>query len=104
MALPRRTGYKPVRPTAMGVRVIAGHARGRRLRVAGSGVTRPTSGLVRGALFYMLAHRGWLAEKTLLLEHHADEAPAAVEPLAVVATRRHGDTVLTLLAGAEARS
>ena len=49
----------------MSVRVIAGAARGRRLRVPARG-TRPTSGVVRGALLTMLEHRGWLADATLL--------------------------------------
>ncbi|HWP66639.1 MAG TPA: 16S rRNA (guanine(966)-N(2))-methyltransferase RsmD [Candidatus Limnocylindria bacterium] len=50
----------------MGLRVIAGAARGRRLVAPRGLATRPTSGLVRGALFNMLAHRGWLEEATLL--------------------------------------
>src|SRR5262250_1158551 len=44
----------------MALKIIAGRAHGRRLRVPG-GRTRPTSSLVRGALFNMLEHRGWLA-------------------------------------------
>lgn len=50
----------------MSVRVIAGRAHGRRLRVPSGGRTRPTSGLVRGALFNMLEHRGWVADAVLL--------------------------------------
>jgi 16S rRNA (guanine966-N2)-methyltransferase len=50
----------------MAVKVIAGRAHGRRLRVPGGGGTRPTSGLVRGALFNMLAHRGWLDDARIL--------------------------------------
>jgi 16S rRNA (guanine966-N2)-methyltransferase len=49
----------------MSVRVIAGAARGRRLSVPPRG-TRPTSGLVRGALLTMLEHRGWLSEAVVL--------------------------------------
>jgi 16S rRNA (guanine966-N2)-methyltransferase len=49
----------------MAVRVIAGQAHGRRLRVP-SGGTRPTSGLVRGALFNMLEHRHLLGGAALL--------------------------------------
>jgi 16S rRNA G966 N2-methylase RsmD len=42
------------------LRVIAGRACGRRLVVARGGRTRPASGLVRGALFDVLVHGGWL--------------------------------------------
>jgi 16S rRNA G966 N2-methylase RsmD len=42
------------------LRVIAGRAHGRRLVVPRGGRARPTSGLVRGAILDMLAHRGWL--------------------------------------------
>jgi 16S rRNA (guanine966-N2)-methyltransferase len=50
----------------MALRVIAGRARGRRLRVPSGGQTRPTSGLVRGALLNMVEQRGWLAGATVL--------------------------------------
>src|SRR5215468_5752714 len=50
----------------MAVRVISGRAHGRRLRVPGGGRIRPTSGLVRGALFNMLESRGWLADARVL--------------------------------------
>jgi 16S rRNA (guanine966-N2)-methyltransferase len=50
----------------MALRVIAGAARGRRLVAPRGLATRPTSGLVRGALFNMLVHRGWLADATIL--------------------------------------
>lgn len=49
----------------MSVRIISGAARGRRLKVPANG-TRPTSGVVRGALLTMLEHRGWLADARLL--------------------------------------
>jgi 16S rRNA (guanine(966)-N(2))-methyltransferase RsmD len=50
----------------MALRVIAGAARGRRLVAPRGLATRPTSGLVRGALFNMLVHRGWLVDATIL--------------------------------------
>lgn len=50
----------------MALRVIAGAARGRRLVTPAGRATRPTSGLVRGALFNMLVHRGWLEDATVL--------------------------------------
>jgi 16S rRNA (guanine966-N2)-methyltransferase len=50
----------------MGLRVIAGAARGRRLVAPAGLATRPTGALVRGALFNMLEHRGWLDEARLL--------------------------------------
>jgi 16S rRNA (guanine966-N2)-methyltransferase len=49
----------------MSLRVIAGQQRGRRLHVP-SGGTRPTGSLVRGAVFDVLAHRDWLAERVIL--------------------------------------
>ena len=49
-----------------GGRVIAGHAHGRRLRVPRDRGTRPTSGLVRGALFDMLEQHGWLDDAVVL--------------------------------------
>ena len=49
----------------MSVRVLAGRERGRRLEVPG-GRTRPTSSLVRGVVFDMLAHRDWLAGRVVL--------------------------------------
>lgn len=49
----------------MSLRVIAGAARGRRLRVPPRG-TRPTAELVRNALLTMLEHRGWLDNATVL--------------------------------------
>lgn len=50
----------------MSVRILSGAARGRRLRVPGGGRTRPTASLVREALFDILAHRGWLADRVVL--------------------------------------
>ena len=46
----------------MALRVIGGRAHGRSLGVPRGGRTRPTSGLVRGALLNMLEQRGWLAD------------------------------------------
>ncbi len=63
----------------MAVRVIAGAAHGRRLRVP-TGGTRPTSGLVRGALFNMLAHRGWL-DRALVLDLFAGSGALGIEAL-----------------------
>jgi 16S rRNA (guanine(966)-N(2))-methyltransferase RsmD len=64
----------------MAVRVISGRAHGRRLRVPAGGVTRPTSGLVRGALFDMLAHRGWLTDARVL-ELFAGSGALGIEAL-----------------------
>lgn len=64
----------------MAVRVIAGRAHGRRLRVPDGGKTRPTSGLVRGALFNMLEHRGWLAEARVL-DLYAGSGALGIEAL-----------------------
>lgn len=50
----------------MSVRVLSGQARGRRLRVPGGGRTRPTASIVREAVFDMLAHRGWLADRLVV--------------------------------------
>jgi 16S rRNA (guanine966-N2)-methyltransferase len=50
----------------MGLRVIAGAARGRRLAAPAGRAVRPTGGLVRGALFNMLVHRGWLQDAVVL--------------------------------------
>jgi len=63
----------------MAVRVIAGHAHGRRLRVP-RGATRPTSGLVRGALFNMLEHRGLIAD-AMLLDLFAGSGALGIEAL-----------------------
>jgi 16S rRNA (guanine966-N2)-methyltransferase len=63
----------------MAVRVIAGAAHGRRLRVPAAG-TRPTSSVVRGALFDMLAHRGWL-DRTLVLDLFAGSGALGIEAL-----------------------
>jgi len=49
----------------MSLRVLAGQQRGRRLHVPNDG-TRPTGSLVRGAVFDVLAHRGWLAGRVIL--------------------------------------
>jgi 16S rRNA (guanine(966)-N(2))-methyltransferase RsmD len=50
----------------MPIRVISGEAHGRRLHVPAGTRTRPTSSLVRGAVFDMLEHRGWLAEAVVV--------------------------------------
>jgi 16S rRNA (guanine(966)-N(2))-methyltransferase RsmD len=63
----------------MAVRVIAGAAHGRRLRVPAAG-TRPTAGVVRGALFNMLAHRGWL-DGALVLDLFAGSGALGIEAL-----------------------
>src|SRR4030095_12588845 len=63
----------------MALRIIAGRAHGRRLRVPG-GPTRPTSSLVRGALFNMLEHRGWLAN-TSLVDFYAGSGALGIEAL-----------------------
>jgi 16S rRNA (guanine966-N2)-methyltransferase len=64
----------------MAVRVIAGRARGRRLRVPVGGRTRPTSGLVRGALFNMLTHRA-LLDQARLLDLFAGSGALGIEAL-----------------------
>jgi 16S rRNA (guanine966-N2)-methyltransferase len=63
----------------MALRIIAGRAHGRRLRVPG-GPTRPTSSLVRGALFNMLEHRGWLAN-TSIVDLYAGSGALGIEAL-----------------------
>jgi len=63
----------------MALRIIAGGAHGRRLRVP-SGRTRPTSSLVRGALFNMLEHRGWLAD-AYILDLYAGSGALGIEAL-----------------------
>jgi 16S rRNA (guanine(966)-N(2))-methyltransferase RsmD len=63
----------------MALRIIAGSAHGRRLRVPG-GPTRPTSSLVRGALFNMLEHRGWLANASLI-DLYAGSGALGIEAL-----------------------
>src|SRR5262245_37777422 len=63
----------------MALRIIAGRAHGRRLRVPG-GRTRPTSSLVRGALFNMLEHRGLLAD-ACLLDLYAGSGALGIEAL-----------------------
>lgn len=70
----------------MALRVIAGAARGRRLVAPGGRATRPTGGLVRGALFNMLAHRGWLEEATVL-DLFAGSGALGVEALSRGAAR-----------------
>jgi len=50
----------------MSVRVQAGRQRGQRLRVPAGGRTRPTGSLVRGAMFDMVAARGWLGDARIL--------------------------------------
>ena len=63
----------------MALRVIAGRAHGRRLRVP-DGPTRPTSSLVRGALFNMLEHRGWL-ENADVIDLYAGSGALGIEAL-----------------------
>src|SRR5262245_66289707 len=63
----------------MALRIIAGRAHGRRLRAPG-GPTRPTSSLVRGALFNMLEHRGWLAEARIV-DLYAGSGALGIEAL-----------------------
>jgi len=70
----------------MALRVIAGAARGRRLVAPPGLATRPTSGLVRGALFNMLVHRGWL-EDTTLLDLFAGSGSLGIEALSRGAAR-----------------
>jgi len=70
----------------MALRVIAGAARGRRLMAPAGLATRPTSGLVRGALFNMLAHRGWL-EGATILDLFAGSGSLGIEALSRGATR-----------------
>ena len=50
----------------MSIRVVAGAARGRRLRVPRGERTRPTAAVVREALFDMLAHRDRVVGRVLL--------------------------------------
>src|SRR5215470_2071654 len=64
----------------MALRVIAGGAHGRRLRVPAGGRTRPTSSLVRGALFNMLEHRGWLIDARIL-DLYAGSGAMGIEAL-----------------------
>jgi 16S rRNA (guanine(966)-N(2))-methyltransferase RsmD len=64
----------------MALRVIAGAARGRRLAAPPGLATRPTSGLVRGALFNMLVHRGWL-EGARILDLFAGSGSLGIEAL-----------------------
>ena len=63
----------------MALRVIAGRAHGRRLRVP-EGPTRPTSSLVRGALFNMLEHRGWLVNADIV-DLYAGSGALGIEAL-----------------------
>jgi 16S rRNA (guanine966-N2)-methyltransferase len=63
----------------MALKVIAGRAHGRRLRVP-EGPTRPTSSLVRGALFNMLEHRGWL-EDADVVDLYAGSGALGIEAL-----------------------
>jgi len=79
------------------VRVIAGRARGRRLRVPGGG-TRPTSGLVRGALLNMLEHRGWL-DDALVIDLFAGSGALGIEAL----SRGAGRAVFVEASAAAAR-
>ena len=69
----------------MSVRVIAGAARGRRLRVPARG-TRPTSGVVRGAMLTMLEHRGWLVG-AVVLDLFAGSGALGIEALSRGAAR-----------------
>jgi 16S rRNA (guanine(966)-N(2))-methyltransferase RsmD len=64
----------------MGLRVIAGQARGHRLQVPRGQRTRPTSELVRGALFNMLEHRGWLTD-ALVVDLFAGSGALGIEAL-----------------------
>src|SRR5262249_57612050 len=64
----------------MALRVIAGGAHGRRLRVPAGGRTRPTSSLVRGALFNMLEHRGWLTDARMI-DLYAGSGALGIEAL-----------------------
>lgn len=70
----------------MGLRVIAGAARGRRLAAPPGRATRPTGGLVRGALFNMLAHRGWL-DDAVVLDLFAGSGALGIEALSRGAAR-----------------
>jgi len=70
----------------MALRVIAGAARGRRLVAPAGLATRPTSGLVRGALFNMLQHRGWL-EAATILDLFAGSGSLGIEALSRGASR-----------------
>ncbi len=89
------TGYKPIPPTAMGLGVIAGRGHGRRLDVPRGGHTGPPSGLGRGALVDMLERQGRRADVRIL------DLLAGSGALGIDARRRHGETVLTLLARSE---
>ena len=64
----------------MALRVIGGRAHGRSLGVPRGGRTRPTSGLVRGALLNMLEQRGWLAD-TIVLDLFAGTGALGIEAL-----------------------
>jgi len=72
----------------MGLRVIAGAARGRRLAAPSGRATRPTSGLVRGALFNMLVHRGWLRD-AVVLDLFAGSGALGIEALSRGAARSY---------------
>lgn len=61
-----------------GIRIIAGRYRGRRLSCPGGLETRPTGGLVRGALFNML---GGLVEGAQVLELYAGTGALGLEAL-----------------------
>src|SRR5262249_11080152 len=64
----------------MALRVIAGGAHGRRLRVPAGGRTRPPSRLGRGALFNMLEHRGWLTDARVI-DLYAGSGALGIEAL-----------------------
>jgi len=64
----------------MPIRVISGEAHGRRLHVPAGSRTRPTSSLVRGAMFDMLEHRGWLAD-ALVVDLFAGSGALGIEAL-----------------------
>jgi 16S rRNA (guanine(966)-N(2))-methyltransferase RsmD len=70
----------------MPIRVISGEAHGRRLHVPAGSRTRPTSGLVRGAMFDMLEHRGWLADATVI-DLFAGSGALGIEALSRGASR-----------------
>jgi 16S rRNA (guanine(966)-N(2))-methyltransferase RsmD len=72
----------------MGLRVIAGAARGRRLAAPRGQAVRPTGGLVRGALFNMLVHRGWL-EGAVVLDLFAGSGALGIEALSRGAARAY---------------
>src|SRR4030095_16052100 len=83
----------------MALRIVAGRVHGRRLRVPG-GPTRPASSLVRGALFNMLEHRGWLADASIV-DLYAGSGALGIEALsrgarAVVFVERSATVIRTL--------